>query len=122
MGCGSRTGGDHGSLQSQADWSQDHCDGDSSGSSGCNREEKSATLLLALSREWADSIGTEDQPLVLLGGDFNSTPDGPAYKTLTTPGAGMQDISGRVPDALLYGNREFTYTSFGEPGETPKKD
>ena len=89
---------------------------------GRTAREESAKLLLTLAQRWVDRVGSDDaRPSVFLGGDFNSTPDDLAYKALTAPGVGMTDISRLVPAAEHYGNLEFTYTSFGEPNETPKR-
>ncbi len=84
----------------------DHC--------GEEARRESAKLLLDLATKWQQDGGT---PL-FLGGDFNSTPDGGAYKAITAPGRGMTDISSLMPENRRYGNGEITYTSFGEPGET----
>jgi endonuclease/exonuclease/phosphatase family metal-dependent hydrolase len=83
--------------------------------------EESARLLLKLSRIWPEECVPEAPPPVLLGGDFNSTPTGRAYKVLTTPGSGMRDISDLIPEDAKYGNREITFTSFGDPDEQPAR-
>ncbi|KAK3370121.1 Endonuclease/exonuclease/phosphatase [Podospora didyma] len=83
---------------------------------GETAREESARLLLRIAKNW-----TEDSSLVFLGGDFNSTPNGSAYKALTLQGSGMKDVSELVPDGLRYGNQEITYTTFGEPNEKPKR-
>ncbi|KAK3499202.1 Endonuclease/exonuclease/phosphatase [Neurospora hispaniola] len=62
----------------------------------------------------------DSYPPLVLGGDLNSTPIDQAYKTLTSPDSGLQDTSAVFPDELKYGNRDITYTSFGEPDEEPK--
>jgi endonuclease/exonuclease/phosphatase family metal-dependent hydrolase len=76
--------------------------------------EESARLLLKLANAWSNPC----TPL-FLGGDFNSTPTGRAYKILAAPGSGMRDISELVPDDAKYGNPHITYTSFGQPDEKP---
>ena len=85
--------------------------------------EQSARLLLKLAGTWPEQDAPETcpPPPVFIGGDFNSTPTGRAYQVLTEPGSGMRDISGLVPDEAKYGNRDITYTSFGEPGEQPAR-
>lgn len=82
--------------------------------------EQSARLLLKLAHSWPEKEhAPADFPPVFLGGDFNSTPAGSAYKVLTESGSGMRDISKLVPEDAKYGNRDITYTSFGEPDEQP---
>lgn len=84
--------------------------------------EQSARLLVYLASTWPETdAGETSRPPVFIGGDFNSTPTGRAYQVLTEPGSGMRDISGLMPDEAKYGNREITYTSFGEPGEQPAR-
>lgn len=86
---------------------------------GVKAREQSAHLLIQFAKEWS-RIGEDRPSVVLIGGDFNSTPDDRAYKTMTAPGSGMSDISGLVPEDRHYGNH-LTYTSFGEPREWPKR-
>ncbi|KAK0635719.1 Endonuclease/exonuclease/phosphatase [Bombardia bombarda] len=88
---------------------------------GQTAREESAHLLVKLARNWTESWAGDLKPPLFLGGDFNSTPDGKAYKALTMPGSGMEDMSNLVPINLRYGNQEITYTSFGEPNEEPKR-
>lgn len=89
---------------------------------GAVAREQSAKLLLRLARDWAEeALPPAERSVVFVGGDFNSSPDDQAYKTLTSPDGGMRDISGLVPAHLWHGNRDHTYTSFGEPGEAPQK-
>ena len=60
---------------------------------------------------------------VLLGGDFNSPPDGPdgeAYQIMTAPESIMEDISVRVPKIKRHGN-EMTFTSFGYVDNKPSR-
>ncbi|KAL2152370.1 hypothetical protein VTH82DRAFT_5554 [Thermothelomyces myriococcoides] len=83
--------------------------------------ENSARLLLEFARTWPGKVDPSVSPPVLLGGDFNSTPAGRAYKVLTEPGSGMRDIAGLVPEEAKYGNREITYTSFGDENEEPTR-
>ncbi|KAL2169597.1 hypothetical protein VTG60DRAFT_5909 [Thermothelomyces hinnuleus] len=83
--------------------------------------EQSARLLLEFARTWPTERAPGASPPVLLGGDFNSTPTDRAYKVLTEPGSGVRDISGLVPEEAMYGNREITFTSFGDTNEEPKR-
>ncbi|KLU92307.1 endonuclease/exonuclease/phosphatase [Magnaporthiopsis poae ATCC 64411] len=99
---------------------------------------ESAKLLLRIAAEWAkggggpvrdwdadmDVSGAADGASmypVFLGGDFNSKPDGAAYQEMTAPGSGMADVSTLLREEEWYGNHDVTYTSFGEPNETPAK-
>lgn len=84
---------------------------------GVEARQNSAKLLIRFAKEWGHQ-GTASA--VLIGGDFNSTPDDAAYKTMTAPGSGMSDISDLVPEGKRYGNT-LTYTSFGEPTEWPQR-
>ncbi|KAL0466997.1 Endonuclease/exonuclease/phosphatase [Neurospora intermedia] len=81
--------------------------------------EESSKLILMLASEWRRTYRDSYPPLVL-GGDLNSTPTDQAYKTLTSSDSGLQDTSAVFPDELKYGNRDITYTSFGEPDEESK--
>ncbi|KAK4044865.1 Endonuclease/exonuclease/phosphatase [Parachaetomium inaequale] len=83
--------------------------------------EESARLLLKLARTWPGDCAPAARPPVFLGGDFNSTPTGRAYKVLTDPSSGMRDISHLVPDDAKHGNREMTFTSFGDSNEPPAR-
>ncbi|KAK4645684.1 hypothetical protein QC761_203680 [Podospora bellae-mahoneyi] len=83
--------------------------------------EESAKLLLEISRTWTASASRGTQVPAFLGGDFNSTPSDGAYKVLAAPDSGMTDISQLVQQDDRYGNQDITYTSFGEPEETPKR-
>lgn len=86
---------------------------------GVKARQHSAELLIEFAKEWGQ--GSEIQPsVVLIGGDFNSTPDDGAYKTMTATGSGMSDLSSLLPLERHYGNH-LTYTSFGEPTEWPKR-
>ncbi|KJZ77747.1 hypothetical protein HIM_02924 [Hirsutella minnesotensis 3608] len=81
----------------------------------------SAKLLIAFAREWRAGVESSEPPsAVLIGGDFNSTPDDEAYRVMTAPGSGMSDVSNLLPRDRHYGNY-MTYTSFGEPGEVPMR-
>lgn len=101
---------------------------------------ESAKLLLRVAAEWAEGGGggpvrdwdadgmsaaaADDAASsfpVFLGGDFNSEPDGGAYQEMTSPGSGMADVSTLLREEEWYGNHDVTYTSFGEPNETPAK-
>ncbi|KAK4181461.1 Endonuclease/exonuclease/phosphatase [Triangularia setosa] len=84
-------------------------------------QEESARLLLEISRAWTTSSSGGTPVPAILGGDFNSTPSDGAYKVLVAPDSGMMDVSQLVQERHRYGNREITYTSFGEPDETPKR-
>jgi endonuclease/exonuclease/phosphatase family metal-dependent hydrolase len=86
---------------------------------GEEAREQSAKLILRLAANYArrdrEDIST------FLGGDFNSSPADRAYKTITAAKSGMTDIQSLVAKESRYGNQEFTYTSFGEPGESPHR-
>ncbi|KAK3327957.1 Endonuclease/exonuclease/phosphatase [Cercophora scortea] len=88
---------------------------------GETAREESAKLLIQLARTWAGHSGQAAQIPLFLGGDFNSTPDGRAYKALTSTNSPMQDMSKLLSDDLKYGNQDITYTSFGEADEEPKR-
>ncbi|RFU72065.1 endonuclease exonuclease phosphatase family [Trichoderma arundinaceum] len=77
----------------------------------------SAEHLMRYAREWSQG---EQKSAVLIGGDFNSTPDDVAYQLMTAPGSGMSDLSDLLPEERHHGNR-LTYTSFGEPNEWPQR-
>ncbi|EPE09718.1 endonuclease exonuclease phosphatase family protein [Ophiostoma piceae UAMH 11346] len=79
---------------------------------------ESAGLILQIAAKWAVAM---PQVPIFLGGDFNSEPDDGAYKTITAGHDGMLDMAGLVPPHKRYGNGEFTYTSFDEPSEVPKR-
>ncbi|KAH6841010.1 Endonuclease/exonuclease/phosphatase [Chaetomium sp. MPI-CAGE-AT-0009] len=83
--------------------------------------EQSARLLLELARTWPGEHAPEPSTPVFLGGDLNSTPTGRAYKVLTEPGLGMRDISDILPRYAKYGNKEITFTSFGDRNEHPAR-
>lgn len=86
---------------------------------GSRARAESAKLLIKFAKEWGAEDGTRAPPsAVLVAGDFNSEPDDEAYKVMTASGSGMSDIADLVPDDEHYGNSP-TYTSFGEPNETP---
>lgn len=89
---------------------------------GLRAREESARLILKLTDAWVGDATAQGnaKPPVFLGGDFNSTPADKAYQTMTAHGTGMTDISVLVPRDQRYGN-ELTYSSFGEPGEVPKR-
>ncbi len=89
---------------------------------GQRARRESAKLLVELAGSWQyqGPGGGPPVPLFLVG-DFNSTPDDAAYKEITRPGTGMVDVSELISLEKRYGNREITYTSFGEPHETPKR-
>ncbi|KAL0932978.1 endonuclease exonuclease phosphatase family protein [Colletotrichum truncatum] len=85
---------------------------------GVVAREESAKLLLKIAREWSKGANGKPPTTLLLAGDFNSTPEDSAYKTMVAPDSGMVDVSARVPSDKRYGN-EITYTSFDEPNEKP---
>lgn len=87
---------------------------------GVIAREESAKLLLRIAREWTEGASGKPPTALLLAGDFNSTPEDNAYKTMVAPGSGMVDVSTKVPKEKRYGNH-ITYTSFDEPSETPKR-
>jgi endonuclease/exonuclease/phosphatase family metal-dependent hydrolase len=86
---------------------------------GVKARENSAELLIRFADEWSRA-GKFPPSVALIGGDFNSTPDDGAYKTMVAPGSGMSDISDLIPVDDHYGYR-LTYTSFGEPMEGPSR-
>ena len=86
---------------------------------GVKAREKSAELLIKFAAEW-DVISSKKRSAVLIGGDFNSSPEDKAYKTMVAPGSGMSDISDVVPLEKHHGNH-LTYTGFGEPNAAPKR-
>jgi len=57
---------------------------------------------------------------VLLGGDFNSPPDGEAYQIMTSPDSIMEDVGAQVSGTKHYGN-EMTFTSFGYVDNEPSR-
>jgi endonuclease/exonuclease/phosphatase family metal-dependent hydrolase len=85
---------------------------------GEEAREESAKLILKLAAHYVQRMG--GVPL-FLGGDFNSKPTDKAYQTITQAKTGMSDILSLVPEESRYGNDQFTYTSFGEPGESPSR-
>ncbi|KAK0392086.1 hypothetical protein NLU13_1584 [Sarocladium strictum] len=89
---------------------------------GVKARENSAKLLIKFAREWNQGSDSDDPTpsAVLIGGDFNSDPSDGAYKLMTAKGSGMSDIADLVPNKEHYGNY-LTYTSFGEPGESPSR-
>lgn len=86
---------------------------------GVKAREHSAELLIKFADEWNQS-GKFSPSVTLVGGDFNSTPEDRAYKTMVAPGSGMSDISSLVLADKHYGYHD-TYTSFGEPMESPSR-
>ncbi|KAJ4317910.1 hypothetical protein N0V84_007117 [Fusarium piperis] len=79
---------------------------------GVKARENSAKLLIKFAQEWGS--GDAGSPsAVLVGGDFNSSPNDGGYKIMTAPDSGMSDISHLIPKSAHYGNR-ITYTSFGK--------
>ncbi|KZL83478.1 endonuclease exonuclease phosphatase [Colletotrichum incanum] len=87
---------------------------------GVVAREESAKLLLKIARDWSKGANGKPPTAVLLAGDFNSTPEDNAYKTMVAPESGMVDVSTQVPEEKRYGN-ELTYTSFDEPNEKPTR-
>ncbi|KAH6603297.1 endonuclease exonuclease phosphatase family [Trichoderma cornu-damae] len=79
--------------------------------------QHSAEHLMQYARDWSRGDNTS---VVLIGGDFNSTPDDVAYRLMTAPESGMSDLSDLLPEERHHGNR-LTYTSFGEPNEWPQR-
>jgi endonuclease/exonuclease/phosphatase family metal-dependent hydrolase len=81
---------------------------------GVTARRESAKVLLRLASAWSDDENKNGfSTPVFLGGDFNSSPGGGAYREITRPGTGMKDISELVPKERRYGNDNITYTSFG---------
>ncbi|GKT48886.1 uncharacterized protein ColSpa_09067 [Colletotrichum spaethianum] len=87
---------------------------------GVVAREESAKLLLKIAQEWGKGSNGKPPTAVLLAGDFNSTPEDNAYKTMVAQDSGMVDVSTQVPEEKRYGN-EITYTSFDEPNEKPTR-
>ncbi|KAK1987379.1 endonuclease/Exonuclease/phosphatase [Colletotrichum cereale] len=87
---------------------------------GVVAREESAKLLLRIAREWGKDANGKPPIAILLAGDFNSTPEDNAYKTMVAPESGMVDVSTQVPEEKRYGNN-LTYTSFDEPNEEPSR-
>ncbi|KAF9870806.1 endonuclease/Exonuclease/phosphatase [Colletotrichum karsti] len=87
---------------------------------GVRAREESAKLLLKIARDWSNGANGKPPTTVLLAGDFNSTPEDNAYKTMVAPDSGMVDVFTTVPKEKRYGN-EITYTSFDEPNEKPTR-
>ncbi|TPX08742.1 uncharacterized protein E0L32_009804 [Thyridium curvatum] len=85
---------------------------------GTKARIESAKLILDIAEMWTQEYGNTP---VFLGGDLNSTPDDGGYRTITSPPRGMADISELVSSERKYGNHDITYTSFGEPNETPQR-
>ncbi|CAK7213380.1 hypothetical protein SCUCBS95973_001785 [Sporothrix curviconia] len=96
---------------------------------------RSAKLILKIAKSWQKTLaesnpaddrlhepGTLDDPYVptFLAGDFNSQEEDDAYKAITAPGA-MVDLKTLLEEDRRYGHTKNTYTSFGEPGELPKR-
>lgn len=86
---------------------------------GVVARKKSAELLIKFAKEWSANRHTP-AAAVLIGGDFNSSPQDDAYKAMVAKDSGMSDVSDLVPTHRHYGNH-ITYTSFGEPRETPSR-
>ncbi|KAJ6442261.1 endonuclease/Exonuclease/phosphatase family protein [Purpureocillium lavendulum] len=86
---------------------------------GVKARTNSAKLLIKFAKEWTRS-GHVRPSVVLVGGDFNSSPHEEAYQVMTERGSGMLDVADLVPEERRYGNH-LTYTSFGEPNETPSR-
>ncbi|KAH6669141.1 endonuclease/Exonuclease/phosphatase [Plectosphaerella plurivora] len=83
--------------------------------------QKSAELILKIAKKaGAGEAGARPADVVLLGGDFNSSPGDGAYQTMVAKGSGMVDVSDVVPREGRYGN-ELTYTSFDEPEWEPMR-
>ncbi|KAL2110309.1 hypothetical protein VUR80DRAFT_1348 [Thermomyces stellatus] len=79
---------------------------------GTEARRESAKLILEFVSEWRKHEGADKPLAVLLGGDFNSTPEDEGYRTMTAPGTGMLDVRELVDPDRRYGN-DLTYTSFG---------
>lgn len=80
---------------------------------GTEARAQSAKLILEFVAEWRQLEGPDKPLAVVLGGDFNSTPEDEGYRTMTAPGTGMLDTKELVDADRRYGN-DLTYTSFGE--------
>jgi endonuclease/exonuclease/phosphatase family metal-dependent hydrolase len=75
---------------------------------GAKSRKEAAKLLLTVLEFEAGFRGAD---AVLLAGDFNSPPDGEAYRVVTAPESGMVDVHDMVPKHKRYGN-EMTFTGF----------
>jgi endonuclease/exonuclease/phosphatase family metal-dependent hydrolase len=75
---------------------------------GTVSRKKSAQMLLEILKFEQEMSGYDT---VLLAGDFNSNPDGEAYKVLTGTKSPMVDVRDVVPRKARYGN-EVTFTGF----------
>jgi endonuclease/exonuclease/phosphatase family metal-dependent hydrolase len=82
---------------------------------GVKSRINSAKLILQLADKYRARGDPSKPVLVLLAGDFNSSPDDAAYKIMTASGSNMADISTLIPTEKRYGNR-MTYTSFAGEG------
>lgn len=80
---------------------------------GVKARAESAKLILKFVDEWREKKG-QDKPLaVMLGGDFNSTPEDEGYKTMTAAKTGMLDTRDLIDTDRRYGN-DLTFTGFGD--------
>ncbi|PKS11668.1 hypothetical protein jhhlp_001819 [Lomentospora prolificans] len=87
---------------------------------GVKAREESAKLILSVVREAQEGREGQRPQAIILGGDFNSRPNDAGYKTITAPDSGMVDVRTQVPKEKRYGN-EYTYSSFGETDDAPKR-
>lgn len=87
---------------------------------GVVSRRESAKLLLSLVAEYQTYASRKESIPVLLAGDFNSTPDGDAYRIVTASSSFMYDIRDLVPEEKRYGN-ELTFTSFGTIDNSPTR-
>jgi endonuclease/exonuclease/phosphatase family metal-dependent hydrolase len=84
---------------------------------GRQSRRESARMIL----EGVRSFSTRSKfSAVLLGGDFNSSPDDEAYQIMTAPDSVMEDVGAQVPKTKHYGN-EMTFTSFGYVDNKPSR-
>jgi endonuclease/exonuclease/phosphatase family metal-dependent hydrolase len=90
---------------------------------GVRARQESAKLILRFARHYGrgapgpNGTGHRAPAAVVLGGDFNSTPQEEAYQTLAAGHSGMADVQRLVRPERRYGN-DMTYTSFGD-GDGP---
>lgn len=83
-----------------------------------NRGEMAGVESARLLRKW---VAGTDRPIVV-GGDLNCPPEGPAYSTLTAPDARRQLRDAR--DVAEHGHRgpDCTFTGYQPPPEGPRLD
>ena len=86
---------------------------------GVKAREESAKLLVQFSKDWGQD-DPETSSVVLIGGDFNSTPLDKAYQTMISPDSGLSDIAHTLPEDQHFGNK-LTFTGFDTKKDTPSR-